>query len=206
MTSRTQRCRAVAPLLLAAGAVALAAPLLLAGPAAASCAGPLTPAALLDRGADVVLGVAEEVRGHRALLDVEEVWSGEDRAPEIRVVTGETVRNVQSSTDVELVEGDRYLVALDGSRTSVCSVLVVGDGRPVAGQVSVAEVEAARPATARAPVVGADAGDVPGPPWAAVAAGVLGWAAITALVLLAGSRLRRSSRRSRADGGRRPLR
>jgi len=45
-----------------------------------------------------------------------------------------------------------------------------------------------------------------GLPLAAVAAGVLGWAAITAAVLLAGSRLRRSSRRSGADSGRRPLR
>jgi len=50
------------------------------------------------------------------------------------------------------------------------------------------------------------AGDPAGLPLAAVAAGVLGWATITALVLLAGSRLRRSRRRPRADGGRRPLR
>lgn len=215
MTARRRRPRsAAAPLaaamLATAGVLGVAVPLLLAGPAAASCAGPLTPTALLARDADVVLGTAEEVRGHRALLDVEEVWAGQDRAPRTWVVTGETRADVSSSADVQLVEGDRYLVALDGDRTSVCSVLVVGAGRPVAVQVTAQEVESARPATARASVEGADAGVAPGPPWAAVVAGVLGWAAITALVLVVGSRLRRSSRRPsrrpRADGGRRPLR
>lgn len=206
MTGRCRsRARAAAPLLLTTGA-ALAAPLLLAGPAAASCAGPTTPASLLAQDGGVVLGTADEVRGSRARLRVEEVWSGEDRAPRTWVVTGETGRGAASSVDVRLVEGDRYLLALHGDRTSVCSVLVVGPGRPVAAPVTSAQVEAARPSGARPPAEGADAGDAPGPPLAAVAAGVLGWAGITALVLLAGSRPGRSRRRRSADGGQRPLR
>jgi len=169
--------------------------LLGAGPAAASCA-ELTPASLLD-GGEVMLGTAVEVDGHRAVLDLEEVWSGPDRAPRYRVVTGETSPTVGSSGDVELVEGERYLVALRGSRTDACSVLVVGDG----GDVTTAELDAARPADVRAPVEGADGGgDGPVVPLAAAGAGGA-LAAVLAGVLVVAVR-----RRPRADGAPRGLR
>ena len=103
--------------------------------------------------------------------------------------------------DVELVEGDRYLVALRGSRTDVCSLLVVGDGRPVALQVSPAEVDAARPPDVRGPVEGADdGGDGAVVPLAAVGAGG-GLAAVLAGVLVLAVR-----RRPRTDGAPRGLR
>lgn len=173
--------------------------LLGAAPAAASCA-EVTPASLLD-GGEVVLGTAVEVDGHRAVLDVDEVWSGPDRAPRLRVVTGETSPHVGSSGDVELVEGDRYLVALRGSRTDVCSLLVVGDGRPVALAVGEAELDAARPVDVRAPVEGADeGGHGPVVPLAAAGAGGA-LAAVLAGVLVLAVR-----RRPRADGAPRGLR
>ncbi|MEJ5866346.1 hypothetical protein WDV85_01160 [Pseudokineococcus sp. 5B2Z-1] len=198
----------------AAVSVALAAPLLLPGPAAASCAGPATPSSLLAQDGGVVLARAADVDGHRVVLAVEEVWSGEDRAPRVRITTGETRRGAEGSGDVELVEGDTYLLALRGDHASVCSVLVVGDGRPVAAVATTAQVAAARPEGARPPVEGADAGDAPGPPLAALAAGLVGWVALTAVVLLAGRSVRRrQQRRSRhrrggasADGAGRPLR
>ncbi|MEJ5945379.1 hypothetical protein WDZ17_08735 [Pseudokineococcus basanitobsidens] len=172
--------------------------------AAASCAGPTTPGELLAQEDGVVLATVREVEDHRVLLDVEEVWSGGDRSPRTWITTGETSAGVEGSGDVDLEEDRRYLVGLLGDRASVCSVLVVDGPGGVVEAVPAAQVDAARPDDVRAPVEGADAGDAPGPPVAAVAAGLGVWAALTAFVLLAGRSVRRHqqrrSRRSRAGG------
>lgn len=66
---------------------------------------------------------------------------------------GQTGRGVASSVDVELVEGERYLVALRGDepRTDLCSVLEVQDD----------QLHRLRPANSRAPVAGSNSGSEP---------------------------------------------
>jgi hypothetical protein len=175
-----------ARLLAAAAASGL---LLPAQPATASCAEDAGP----DGSAVVFVGTAGSERRGYIRFAVDEVWSGPDLAPTVWIRTGQEqpawpwglFSAVGSSTDAELVTGERYVVGASRSYASdVCTV---------------AEATASTHARdARGPVEGGSTGADPpiGP------AGQLLWTVSVLGVVAAAAAFLRRSRRGRRHGRR----